>query len=272
MIKKLKKLRCSLITIVLCLLVIHSLALHAQSTAPPLTGAQQLAFAGLRSVAQQGQFNAVATDSSGNLYLLLDQKDGVRLLKTDASATTILATALLGAAGDSGLAMALDPSGNVYVVGTTTSGSLTATSGAAFPNPVDTSVNSFVARFDPSLNLNFVTFGGSGRTAVAAVAATADAVFITGLIYGNELPVTPSGIIQAPANGSIQNGFVECFSADGSTLRYATYLSGQGGDTTPRPSPPMPPTTPSSLGTPLPPASPPSPRLCPEAPPRPPAF
>ena len=121
------------------------------------TGPQQIVFAGLRSVAHQGQFNAVASDATGNLYLLLDQKDGIRLLKTDPSATSILAEAQLGAHGDIGLAMALDPAGNVYITGTTTSGALTATAGAAFPAAADTSTNSFIGKFDEKLNQIFVT-------------------------------------------------------------------------------------------------------------------
>jgi|GEM_PF-1192490 len=217
----------ALLALVLGLFAAVSPALPAQSTG------QHLTFAGLRSSASQGQFNSVLSDSSGNLYLLLDEKDGVRVLKTDASASTILVQTLLGAAGDIGLAMTFDPSGNVYVTGTSTSGALTATSGAAFPSPIGSSVNSFIAKFDSNLNLGFLTFGGSGRTSAIGIAATADAVFITGLIYGSGLPVTPAGIIQAPAAGSMQNGFIEKFSASGKTLLYATYLSGATGDTSP---------------------------------------
>jgi len=203
-------------------------SLRAQTAGP-----QQLIFAGLRTVAHQGQFNAVRTDTSGNLYLLLDQKDGVRLLKTDPTATTVLAQAHIGAKGDIGVAMALDPAGNVYVTGTTTSGSLAATGGVAFPSVADTSTNSFIGKFDQNLNPLFVTFCGSGRMAATSIAATSDAVFITGSLFTNTLPVTLGGIIQAPAAGSFQNGFVEKFSADGSTLDYATYLSGQNGNTAP---------------------------------------
>jgi hypothetical protein len=117
--------------------------LAAQSN--PLTGPQQLVFTGLLGSSNSqlyAQFNAVQSDASGNLYLLLDQKDGVRLLKTDPTATNILAQTQLGAAGDIGLAMALDPSGNVYITGTTTSGTLQSTAGTAFPSPADTSTNS----------------------------------------------------------------------------------------------------------------------------------
>jgi hypothetical protein len=203
------------------------------SFVPAAAQNQQLAFAGLRSVATQGQFNAVQSDSSGDLYLLLDQKDGVRVLKTDPAATTVLAQAQLGAHGDIGLSMALDPTGNVYVTGTTTSGSLTSTAGAAFPAPTSSSTNSFIAKFDASLNPIFVTFAGSGHMATASIAATATSVFITGSIFSSTLPITPSAIIQTPASGSSQNGFVEKFNSIGTTLLYATYLSGASGDTAP---------------------------------------
>ena len=206
-------------------------AVNAQFAQP--TGPQQLTFVGLRAVANQGQINAVRTDAQGNLYLLIDQKDGVRLLKTDPTATNVLAQAQIGAKGDIGLAMALDPAGNVYITGTTTSGAMTATSGAAFLTPSGTSTNSFVAKFDANLNTVFVTFAGGGSMAAGSIAATADAAFITGTIFAPTLPVSAAGIIQTPAYGSTSNGFVEKFSASGNSLLYATYLSGASGNTTP---------------------------------------
>ena len=216
-----------------------ALALHAQAV--PATGPQQLTFAGLRAVLSsqgqpQGQINAVRVGATGNLYLLIDQKDGVRLIETDPAATNILNQAQIGAKGDVGLAMALDPAGNVYVTGTTTSGALTATGGAAFPVASGTATNSFVAKFGASLGSPlFVTFCGGGSMDSSSIAATSDAVFITGTVYlpNGTVPVTAAGIIQTPALGSQWNGFVEKFSASGSSLLYATYLSGAGGNTTP---------------------------------------
>jgi hypothetical protein len=210
------------------------LALTATSLPAQNTGPQQLVFTGLLGSTNSNpntqfnaQFNAVQSDPSGNLYLLLDQKDGVRLLKTDATATNILAQTQFGTAGDIGVALALDPSGNLYVTGTTTSGTIAATSAAAFPVPTGTSTNAFIGKFDQNLNPVFLTYAGSGGLSVTGIAATADAVFLTGSIFGANLPVTPSAIIQSPASGSLQNGFVERFNATGSTLVYATYLSGQ---------------------------------------------
>ena len=78
------------------------------------TGPQQLVFAGLLGSTNtnpqfNAQFNAVQSDASGNLYLLLDQKDGVRLLKTDPTATSILAQTQFGTAGDIGGCSARQP-------------------------------------------------------------------------------------------------------------------------------------------------------------------
>ena len=226
----------------LCGFLALALANHrvtAQTTAQN-TGPQQLVFAGLLGSTNSNpntqfnaQFNAVQSDAAGNLYLLLDQKDGVRLIKTDATATNILAQTQLGAPGDIGLAMALDPAGNLYIAGTTTSSTITPTSGAAFPNPTGNSTNAFIGKFDPNLNPLFITYAGSGGLSVTGIAATADAVFLAGSIFGANLPVTPAAIIQSPASGSLQNGFVERFNVTGATLVYATYLSGQNGNTAP---------------------------------------
>ncbi len=214
-----------------------ALLLAAPSVDAQPTGPQQLVFAGLRAStnpsSQTAQFNAVQSDANGNLYLLLDQKDGVRLLKTDPTATNILAQTQIGATGDIGLAMALDPAGNIVIAGTTTSGAITATSGAAFPSATDATTNGFIGKFDQNLNPIFITYIGASRISVTGVAATNDAVFLTGSIFGTGLPVTASAIIQSPASGSLQNGFVERFNATGTTLSYATYLSGQNGNTAP---------------------------------------
>lgn len=137
------------------LLAVVTLTGSAQ-TAPPRTGPQKLAFAGLRAVATAGvppgAIHAVAVGPDGALYLLIDQNDGVRLLKTDAAGANVLAQAQIGAKGDIGAAMALDPAGDVYVTGTTSSGAMTATAGAAFLTAFGTAVNSFVAKFDTNLN------------------------------------------------------------------------------------------------------------------------
>jgi hypothetical protein len=199
----------------------------------PVNTSQQVTLAGLRSANGHGSFPAASYGPDGSLYLLYDQRDGIRVLKLNAAGTTVLAQAQLGTTGDSPLAIALDPAGNVYVAGTSTSTNLSGTSAAAFPSRADASTNSFLAKFDANLNTVFVTFLGAGRTSVASVAATADAVFVTGITFNAAFPVSNSGIQQTPANGTSENGFVERFTTNGAMLTYATYLTGANGSTAP---------------------------------------
>ena len=204
---------------------------QAQGTLPSMLRVQ-----GLRSVGHLGAFKAAAFLPDGTLVLLYDQGDGLRLLKTDAGASTLLAEAHLGAAQDTGVALATDPQGNIFVGGTSASGQLAGTAGAAFSAPADSSVNSFVSRFDPSLHLTFLSFLGAGNTALTGVAVTGDAVFATGITFSAALPTTAGAVQPAPPSGNAGNtgdGFVERLSADGTTVVYATYLSGSGGSTSP---------------------------------------
>ena len=217
-------------TLAICLAVLLA---SSPAYAQAVNVSQQVTLAGLRSANGQGSFPAAAYGADGSLFLLYDQHDGVRVLKLNTAGSTVLAQAQLGTAGDSPLAMALDPAGNVYVTGISTSGNLSATSGSAFPSRADTSTNSFLAKFDANLNVDFVTFLGAARASAISVAATADAVFVTGITFNPAFPVTNAGIQQAPANGSSENGFVERFSVDGATLVYATYLTGANGNTAP---------------------------------------
>ena len=216
----------------LCLLAFTLSAAHP-AAAQTVNAGQAVTLAGLRLTANQGSFKAAQYAPDGGLILLYDQGDGVRLLKTDAKAAAITAQAQEGAAGDSGLVMTLDQSGDVYVAGTSTSGSLSGTAGVVFPQTADASTNSFLAKFDSNLNLVFLSFLGAAKTVATGVAATGDAVLVAGYTYSDTLPVTMGALQMSPAVGSLGNGFVERFSTDGTTLIYATYLTGTGGDTTP---------------------------------------
>jgi hypothetical protein len=204
----------------------------AQSGNQPVNAQQQITLQGLRTSANQGKFIAAAYASDGSLILLYDQHDGIRLLKTNATATTLIAQSQQGAPGDSALAIAIDPSGNIYVTGTSTSSTLTGTSGTAFPTRYDTTTNSFLAKYDANLTPLWLTFLGAGATSATSIAATSSGVFVTGLTYSQTFPITSSAIQQTPSPNGNQNGFAEAFTTAG-TLTYATYLNGANGNTTP---------------------------------------
>ena len=207
----------------------------ARTSAQTVTAnaAQQIVFAGLRSVAAKGQINAIGTDAAGDVYLAFDQGDGVRVLKVAGDGGALLAQVKLGGVGDSAVALAVDAAGDIYIAGTSTSGSLEATTGAAVSSASAGTTNSFLAKFDGELTELFLTFTGGTRIAASAVAASGDRVFVTGITYAADLPVSANAVEPAPATGSLQNGFAEAFSADGTSLEYATYVTGALGDTTP---------------------------------------
>lgn len=211
------------------------IALLAASHLP----AQQVTLAGLKSLNQAGAFHGLRQDAAGNLYTLFDAGDGVRLLKFGPSGTALLGEVRIGQLGDTGVALDLDPSGNIYVAGTSDSrGSVAGTSGTAFPSRAGTRTNSFVAKFTPALTLQWLTFCGAEPMAVTGISATANSVLITGSIFqvgdpANALPVTPGGIQQTPAPASTGDGFVESFTTAAGTLQYATYLTGANGATSP---------------------------------------
>ncbi len=197
-------------------------------------GAQQLSLQGLRSQNGLGQFNGLKTDATGNLYTLLEAADGVRLVKFDATGTQLLGQIQVGQAGDQAVALALDASGNVYVAGTSSStGSVTGTTGTAFPTRTDSTTNSFLIKFNAALTEQWLTFLGSGKMAVTAVDTTATQVVVTGGIFSATLPVTTNGIQQQPLPGSTGDGFVQGYATASGTLNYSTYLTGANGDTQP---------------------------------------
>ncbi len=214
----------------LCLLLsfasVHLAA--AQQVVPSL-----LRLDGLRSLNHQGSMKAAAYLPDGSAILLYDQGDGLRLIKTDAELSEVVAEVHEGGAGDVGVALRVDAQGFVYVGGTSSSGSLAGTPGSAFPSVADSSLNSFVARFSGSLNLQCLNFLGAGRTQLTGLAVTGDSVFVTGLTYSSSLPITSKAVQSSPPSGSTGNGFVERLSLDGSTLQYTTYLGGSDGTTTP---------------------------------------
>lgn len=188
---------------------------------------------GLRSVNHQGSFPAAAYLPDGSVVLLWDQGDGLRLLHASSDLTNIFGEAHLGAAGDHGTALVTDGNGNLFVGGTSTSGQLSGTPGVPFPAAIGSSLNPFIARFNSQLQLSFLSFLGAGQTSLAGIAVGSDAILLTGVTYSASFPITPGAVIRQPAQGVQGNGYVISFAADGSRLRYSTYLTADGGTTAP---------------------------------------
>lgn len=149
-------------------------------------------------------------------------------------------TFLGGSGDDPAFALALDPSGNVYVAGETTSNDFPTTPGAYQPLPVNklttssssptSATNAYVVKLNSDASqLVYSTFIGIDATQGAynlAVDAAGDA-YVVGQTSSTHFPVT-AGVFQPaaghPANSIYSIGFVLKLNPAGSALAYSTYL------------------------------------------------
>jgi len=124
--------------------------------------------------------------------------------------------------------LALDSSGNLFLVGGTDTTNYPTTSGAYMTTyPAGTSGNlvSFISKFDTSGAIAYSSyFGGTDYAAASAVALdTNGAAYVTGYDYGVNFPITTTSICD-PSSQSCGGTFVAKFDAAGATLVYSTYL------------------------------------------------
>ena len=138
-----------------------------------------------------------------------------------------------GGTGDinTAVAVALDPQGNVIVVGYTTSQTLPGTANAfqptkatGFPDNQDV----FIAKFDPTgQTLLWATFlGGDDLDQPTAIAVdSAGSIYVVGATRSSTFPVTAGAYLGSNSTPGA-NGFSAKVSADGRTLLYSTYLPG----------------------------------------------
>ncbi len=189
----------------------------------------------------------IAVDSSGNAYITgytssagwatagsydpsFNGGFDAFIAKLNANGSSMQYATYLGAGGaDYGYGIAIDGSNNAYITGFTASG------GWASAGASDTSFNggdsdAFVAKIGPAGNtLGYMTyFGGSGNDFGNAIAVDSSGnAYITG-------QVGSAGLATAGAYdtsyGQNVDAFVAKFSANGSTLSFASYLGGSGMD------------------------------------------
>ena len=122
-------------------------------------------------------------------------------------------------------AVAVGPSGEVVMVGSTSSQTLPGTSHAFQPTKAagfPDSRNAFIAEFDPSGHtLLWATFlGGDVQDIPTAVTVdSAGSVYVIGTTTSSTFPVTSGAYLQSPSAG-----FAAKIAMDGTSLLYATYL------------------------------------------------
>ncbi|MDQ6701294.1 MAG: SBBP repeat-containing protein [Acidobacteriota bacterium] len=190
--------------------------------------------------------NAVAVDSAGNIFVAGRTNspnfpltaafqngnaggiDGF-LLRVNPNTNQLIFSTYFGGSGeDRVLAMSLDPSGNAYITGGTSSTDLQ-TNQAAFQRQNAGGVDAFVAKFDPQGNALLGTYlgGAADDRGYGITTDSAGNIFLTGSTDSNNFPLSGAG--QGTRQGKT-DAFVTKMDRTGSTLQFSTYLGGSEND------------------------------------------
>lgn len=151
--------------------------------------------------------------------------------KIAASGTHLEYATFLGHADlDIGRGIALDESGNAFVVGYTASAGFPATAGA-FDQSFDGSLDAFVTCLNAAGSaLIYSTFlGHSGLDQGLGIAVdSANRAVVTGCTSSVDFPTTPGAF--DPSHNGNDDVFVTALNAAGTALSYSTFLGGTGDD------------------------------------------
>ena len=157
------------------------------------------------------------------------QTDAFAAKLTPAGNDLVYSTYLGGTAGDTAAAIATDPFGNAYIVGTTGAGDFPVLNAIkpTLSGPVN-SEDGFIVKLGPGGAGVYATFWGGNGTVDYIRNVAADAagnVYVVGISDSTNLPLVNP--YHGPYGGP-SSAFVTKLSADGSTVLYGTHYGGSG--------------------------------------------
>jgi hypothetical protein len=173
---------------------------------------------------------SVSFPVTGSAFQLANAGAGDAFLtkvNTDASGAASLAySTLLGGSGvDQGNAVAIAPSGDVYVAG------LTSSPGFTSIRPYGANGDAFTAKFNTSLSgsaslLYFSYLGGSLADSAGGIAIDSDGnAYVTGSTVSSDFPVM-GAVFQPTYGGGNADAFVTKLDPTGVTIVYSSFLGG----------------------------------------------
>ncbi|PYR65900.1 MAG: hypothetical protein DMF88_18185 [Acidobacteria bacterium] len=151
--------------------------------------------------------------------------------KFDAAGAALMYSTFLGGNGDDvALGIAVDPNGDAYVTGQTSSDNFPTTA-RAFDTSANGDYDGFVTKLDAAgATLRYSTYLG-GRMADSGSGIAIDMsgnAYVTGSTSSSDFPITARGF-DTTWNG-LSDAFVIKLNAAGTALRYSTYVGGDGDD------------------------------------------
>lgn len=190
------------------------------------------------------EVTAIATDQAGNVYVVggtnspnfpttpgsfqpVFNGGDPFVLKLDPSGSVVLYSTYLGGSGGEGIVgVAVDSSGNAYLVGNTNSSNFPVTPGA-FDFIGDPAIDAFVAKLNPSgTALVYSTYlgGGGAEQSFAIAIDSLGQAYVTGGTKSLNFPVT-FGVFDTTFNGQ-EDVFVTKVNTTGTAIVYSTFLGG----------------------------------------------
>jgi len=217
-----------------------------------LSSSGQLLFGTYLGGAGADHGGAIAVDSNGSAYItgytwsrnfplanafqtVIGGPCNAYIARLNSNGNNLMFSTYIGGSGctmaypETGQGIAVDPQGNAYIAGVTSSSDFPLWN--AIQPQLEGSTDVFVVKVNSSGGLLFSTYiGGSGVDMGNAIALDASgAIYVVGYTYSEDFPVT-TGAVQT-ANAGSCDGFLFKLSPTGDTLLYATYLGGSGNDT-----------------------------------------
>jgi hypothetical protein len=218
----------------------------AYDPAQPLVIDPVLAYSTYLGGSVQDLGNAIAVDSAGDVYVTGDTTSvnfptanalmptyggglsNAFVAELDPTGSTLLYSTYLGGEGyDRGNGIAIDATGNVYVVGRTNSLMFPITPGAFEDSFRGPEYDAFVSKLGPGGNqLEYSTYlGGDGNDSGIAIAVDANGnAFVTGGTASDDFPVTQTAYQEV--NNGYNDAFITELNATGTDVLYSTLLGG----------------------------------------------
>ena len=142
----------------------------------------------------------------------------------------VYSTYLGGSTSDSGNGIAVDSSGNAYVIGATSSSDFPTTAGAFQTTLLASEYgsNAFISKLNSvGSTLVYSTYlGGSTSDYGYGIAVDSSGnAYVTGATYSSDFPTT-AGAFQTTSGSANGNAFVSKLNSSGSALVYSSYLGG----------------------------------------------
>jgi len=154
--------------------------------------------------------------------------DDAFVTKLDANGALVYSTCLGGRRNDYGHGVTLDPDGNAYVTGYTTSNDFPTTAGA-FDTTANGGGDGFLTKLDAngSALLYSTYLGGKKNDSGREIVLNGSDAYVAGWTASSDFPTTASAY-DTSYNGGIEDGFVTQINATGSDIVYSTYFGGSG--------------------------------------------